>query len=121
MSDGRAKTTWTAAHAALNGLANVTLVSAPAAGETRRVTRVLGQNNTAGARVLGLYLNDGSSAIPVWESRSVGVGECWNQTAAGYLQEPVEIVLSETTHTLEMDMTGLGTDRVVAIYETSAK
>jgi len=30
-------------------------------------------------------------------------------------------VLSETTHTLEMDMTGLGTDRVVAIYETSAK
>jgi len=67
--DRRGKYPLTMVRAALNGTTNVTLVSAPPAGEARRVTRVYGQNNAGGNRTMTLYLNDNGTVIPIHSSQ----------------------------------------------------
>jgi len=108
----------TATTATLNGTTHVTLVSAPPAGEARRIRRIYGISSQATARVLTLHLNDNSTVIPIWVSPSTTLGNFFNQTTQGEQDPRLDIVLSSTDQSLEMDLDNAGTNVVVAWYET---
>ena len=109
----------TAVWATLDGTNNVTVVAAPPAGEVRLIRRIYAINNKfAGSRILTAYLNDDGTVIPVWRSSATTFALFFNQSVAGVQNERINLLLSTTTQSLEVDLDGTGTAKILAWYET---
>ena len=109
----------TAVWATLDGTNNVTVVAAPPAGEVRLIRRFYAINNVvAGTKTLTLYINDNTTVVPVWKSQATAFAALFNQGVSGVQNERINLLLSTTTQSLEVDLDGTGTAKILAWYET---
>ena len=104
---------------ALTGNTYVTLVSAPPAGVAYRVKNVYGQNNAGAARTLTLAFNEGGTRTVVWQSASTADAAMFTQTGGGTQNFNLDLSLTNTDESLDMQLEAAGTDRVVCIYEVA--
>ena len=105
------------ANVALTGTTHATLLAAPPEGEAYLIRNIYGVNNSGGARSLNLHINKASTVTPIWASGSAANSAMFTPVTGGGQPHDFSIVLADTDESLEIDLSGTGTDVVYAFYE----